>query len=99
MTTHDDESGVGVMAMHAANDLPTFRIAFAGDRTCVDDTQVRLLGIIGFRVADTDQTFTNVLRFVLINLATKRVGFQFCGHSPGSGSMVADIEPEQRSIR
>lgn len=70
--------------MQSANDLPTLRIALIGDGTGVDDAEVGRILLFGVDVAHTQQAFSDILRFVLVDLASQGHGFQFGqGNSPG----------------
>ena len=71
VTAHDNDSGVGIVTVHAANNLPAFGVAFIGDRACVDHAKVSRLRVLCIGVADPKQPFANELRFVLVDFATE----------------------------
>lgn len=62
--------------MHPSNDLTTFCIAFASNRAGVDDAQIGWLFVFGIVVTNAQQAFANELRFVLVDFAAERIGFQ-----------------------
>ena len=80
VTAHHDDSRVGVVAVHPANDLPALGVAFAGNRASVDDTKIGGLFFFSVAIADTDQALANKLSFVLIDFATKGDCFKFRDH-------------------
>ena len=59
ITSHHDDPSVGVVAVHAADDLPAFGIAFAGDRASVDNAQVSVLAFVGIFESDRQQAFAD----------------------------------------
>lgn len=54
VATHYNNPCVRVVAVHAADDLPTLGVAFASDRAGVDDAEVGRLFLFGVSVADPE---------------------------------------------
>jgi len=81
IAAHDDDPGLRIIAVHAANQLPTLGIPFGRDRTRIDNAHVGRLGRIQLLKSQLPEAFSQVLRFVLVYLATKRCGFEFSSQS------------------
>src|SRR5581483_8681570 len=74
VAAHHDDAGERILLCQAADHLPAFGVAFAGDGAGIDDAQIGGLVVGHFAVADLGQTITDVLSFVLVYLATERYG-------------------------
>lgn len=98
ITAHDHDMGVRVLVMQSSNGLTAFGIAFLRHGAGVDQADIRRFTVVGVTEADSVKPFSDELRFVLIDFAAQSQRFEHTGHNYTSGSIVADIDPLQRSI-
>src|SRR5207237_463289 len=84
VAAHDYDGGIGVRLVETPDSLAALGVALGGDGAGVDDAQVRRPAGLRLDVAVEFQHFLDVLRLVLVDLATE--GEQTAGGGGVHGS-------------
>jgi hypothetical protein len=87
-TTHNNDFGNGIFADESSYFLPAFRFAFCRNGTGIDDNNISKITFFGFDVTVPQESATDELRLVLINLATESVKVKKHENSPANKTLV-----------